>query len=482
MMGGDDSGSGGGGENINHCYIVTGRAAHGRIGRLFQKLISENAADIDNVDVEAEAPDESSGNISSKRSWIDKSPYAATKDIINTINNGIDGEHQQQQLVGNQDYASSSSTTTTKTNERIAFLWENAPQYNTRAIRDTVSCYSHLPFGILLDDKWALARLLGGKNGGSVNNAINVVKDNYDKSGSGDDGDDALKDPNLATLESHCFRGIEFVKFAKRVGLLPTVPKSDEGLVSATASATMASTSANSAASSIVADGEEERQMPRYQFEDLIIPSSNSRASPSSILPTQLPQQPPPSPTNLWVIKDAMSNGAGGIWIVDETNVHDFVLTEDAQHQDDADDMNEGVNNVNGNNHGHCNKTIATNSRSSSGSSSISSSTTSSPTSTILLHPTHRYVAQRYVWPPTLYNGRKCHVRVYALITCTGEAFIHRRAFLHVANELFAFNGDLHRGGGDESGNKVFHPRYILPTVALIVTMQASLPGRFVLI
>jgi hypothetical protein len=30
--------------------------------------------------------------------------------------------------------------------------------------------------------------------------------------------------------------------------------------------------------------------------------------------------------------------------------------------------------------------------------------------------------------PPILYNGRKCHVRVDALLTCTGEAYIHRKA------------------------------------------------------
>ena len=210
---------------------------------------------------------------------------------------------------------------------------------------------------------------------------------------------------------------------------MPTSTKSDVStsrqkqaiLASAITSGT---TTASIATVPIVAEGEE-WHVPRYQFEDLILPSSSSRksssssSSSSSILPTQLPLPPPPSPTNLWVIKDAMSNGAGGIWIVDETNVHDFVLTEDAQHQDDEDDMNEGVNNVNGNNHGHCNKTIAT--TTSSSSSSSSSSTTISPKSTMLLHPTHRYVAQRYAWPPTLYNGRKCHVRVYALITCTDE-------------------------------------------------------------
>jgi Tubulin-tyrosine ligase family len=38
-----------------------------------------------------------------------------------------------------------------------------------------------------------------------------------------------------------------------------------------------------------------------------------------------------------------------------------------------------------------------------------------------------------------LYDGRKCHVRVYGLMTSDGRAFVHRRAFLHVANEPFLY-------------------------------------------
>jgi selenocysteine lyase/cysteine desulfurase len=53
------------------------------------------------------------------------------------------------------------------------------------------------------------------------------------------------------------------------------------------------------------------------------------------------------------------------------------------------------------------------------------------------LYPEHRYVAQRYVWPPVLFGGRKCHVRVYGLLTSDGRAFVHHRAFLHVANDAF---------------------------------------------
>lgn len=85
-----------------------------------------------------------------------------------------------------------------------------------------------------------------------------------------------------------------------------------------------------------------------------------------------------------WVIKDASSNGAGGIWVVSPQNRSFY--------QDPR----------------------------------------TSP-----LIDNHRYVAQPYAWPLVLFQGRKCHVRVYGLITSDGRAFVHERAFLHVANEPF---------------------------------------------
>lgn len=97
------------------------------------------------------------------------------------------------------------------------------------------------------------------------------------------------------------------------------------------------------------------------------------------------PNLPTPTniPPNLWVIKDSMANGAGGVWVVGPDNVQDF----------------------------------------------LGSST---------LHQDHGYVAQQYAWPPVLYGGRKCHVRVYGLITSDGRAFCHNRCFLHVANDSFS--------------------------------------------
>lgn len=94
-----------------------------------------------------------------------------------------------------------------------------------------------------------------------------------------------------------------------------------------------------------------------------------------------------PSPTsddvaspNWWVVKDAKANGAGGIAVVTSSELPE------------------------------------------------------------MLHENHDYVAQRYTWPIVLYGGRKSHVRVYALLTSDGRAFVHRQCFLHVANGSFASN------------------------------------------
>ena len=211
------------------------------------------------------------------------------------------------------------------------FLWENAPRSETRAYRDFVKCYSHLPNGTaVLDDKWALARLFSST-------AAQVGEGAADKQVSS----------HLATLESHCFRGITgFQTFCNRVKMMKS---------------------------------EDEDRTVDYvrQFPDLLV--SNDTA------PDVVVSSVPPPPSNLWVVKDANSNGAGGIWIVGPQNASEFADS----------------------------------------------------TRTPLLEE-HRYVAQRYAWPPVLYGGRKCHVRVYGLLTSDGRAFVHKRAFLHVANEPFS--------------------------------------------
>lgn len=205
------------------------------------------------------------------------------------------------------------------------FLWENGPRAETKSYRDHVKVHSHLPNGSnILDCKWALGRLFS---------------DTTDES-----------DPLLATLETHCFRGLDgFEVFCQKMKL------SDDS-------------SGN--------DDELENNLPT-QFPDIIHDNNSDLVAPL-----------PKGPSNLWVVKDAMSNGAGGVWVVGPENASTFCSQD------------------------------------------------TSP-----LYPEHRYVAQRYVWPPVLFEGRKCHVRVYGLLTSDGRAFVHHRAFLHVANDPFTTQG-----------------------------------------
>ena len=301
-------------------FVITGRAAHERIARLFIKLTQESQSH----------PNDN------EAAWTDLSPTSH-----------------------NTNCAATTSTA-------VEFLWENSPRHETKSIRDSVRVYSHLPNGTnVLDDKWVLARLLGG--GLFVqNDADDFTEGNvYGLKGERKDVD-AIEDA-LATLESHCFRGADFVTFANRVGLLSN--KGDLG----------------SAVEQV--NGQD------YKFDDLVTHENCNR--------DQLKSVPPPAPGNLWVIKDAMSNGAGGIWILDSRNIEEFL---------DQESSLELPNN----------------------------NATSTERSSVL-HPTHRYIAQRYAWPPTLYAGRKCHVRVYGCITAQGEAFVHKRAFLHVANDTFGY-------------------------------------------
>jgi selenocysteine lyase/cysteine desulfurase len=206
------------------------------------------------------------------------------------------------------------------------FLWENAPRQETRSYRDKVKCYSHLPNGTaVLDSKWALARLFDNRLHPPPSHDSN----------------------SLSTLETHCFRGlVGFQQFCQRVNLLAKAGETEN----------------DHAVSSEPND-----------FPDLLssAPPMNRRSFPRP-------------PANLWVVKDASSNGAGGVWVVGPENAKDMSIMSSSPLVDD-----------------------------------------------------HRYVAQRYAWPPVLYGGRKCHVRVYGLVTSDERAFVHKRAFLHVANDKF---------------------------------------------
>jgi len=94
---------------------------------------------------------------------------------------------------------------TTESSEVVPdFLWENAPRRESKDYRDEVRVYSHLPNGTtLLDSKWALGRLFAAA--------------------------DAQKDPLLASLETHCFRGLEgFQAFAHKMKLLGATTPDDD--------------------------------------------------------------------------------------------------------------------------------------------------------------------------------------------------------------------------------------------------------------
>lgn len=207
-----------------------------------------------------------------------------------------------------------------------SLIWENAPRHQTKGARDGARCYSHLPNGTAILD--------------SKWSLARLMR-----------GCDPLG--ALATLETHCFRGrTGFAKFwserhdNREVGETPV----QEGAT---------------------------QKLP--DLLDLQILSS-----PSNRLPL------PPSPINLWVIKDATANGAGGIWVVGEENRSQF----------------------------------------------------SNPQFSPLVEG-HRYVAQKYTWPMVLYGGRKCHVRVYGVMTSDDRAYLHEKCFLHVANETFQTDSSL---------------------------------------
>ena len=151
----------------------------------------------------------------------------------------------------------------------------------------------------------------------------------------------------IDSLETHCFRGVQgFQEFAQKARIHePTTTSATGGSIP-------------------------------HQFPDLL---TNSKPVPENKIDTD--------PPNWWVVKDASSNGAGGIWVVGPENCSQYASSD------------------------------------------------SSP-----LLADHAYVAQKYAWPLVLYGGRKCHVRVYGLFTSDGRAFVHRRAFLHVANQPFGLD------------------------------------------
>jgi len=149
---------------------------------------------------------------------------------------------------------------------------------------------------------------------------------------------------------------------------------------------------------------------------------------------------------DLWVLKDAESNGAGGIWVLSRHRWRDLC----------------GVTNALSPTH-----TVRSNPLSLAIAATAAASATSPGLPSSPLHEGHRYVAQQYVASPRappfarakavedrgsglrLWRGRKFHIRAYAVLTGDLGVFLQRRAFLHVANKPFV------GGKGAESDDEV---------------------------
>ena len=285
-----------------------------------------------------------------------------------------ENEHQKQIIVQQQEVVGQVVKHNNVVQIPIHFLWENSPRYNTKFIRDHVRVYSHLPNGInILDSKWVLGRIFQDMT------AMNHEKIDHAPE---HDHDSSL----VAVCETYCFCGVDgFRDFAKSVELLrdndddrDTQPQDNN--------------SNNEELEKMI------QKLPDVSALEITKKKQENGFDDSdNVIDTTIIERPSTKIMNWWVVKDAGANGAGGVWVVSPENVHTFL-------DDDT---------------------------------STNTITTRASSSRPLLCQEHKYVAQQYVWPPILYEQKKCHVRVYVTITYNGQAYIHRRAFLHVANNKF---------------------------------------------
>jgi selenocysteine lyase/cysteine desulfurase len=207
--------------------------------------------------------------------------------------------------------------------------------------------------------------------------------------------DNTSENPLLATCETHCFSGLDgYQTFARSVKLLAG-PRSESdssgnGIVPAAFYSEMQQQQQQQRSTNKQVLNEIIRNLPDIAKSSASNNNNNNTAAAAAVTI----ERPPIEVMNWWVVKDAGANGAGGVWVVGSENALSF----------------------------------------------------GDPRTSPMI-PTHKYVAQQYVWPPVLYEGKKCHVRVYVTVTCDGKAFVHKRAFLHVANDMFAIVN-----GGDDNG------------------------------
>jgi selenocysteine lyase/cysteine desulfurase len=375
----------------HHVYIVTGKAGHDRLA----PLLPSHWKDVSpSSQVPVVYPPLSSMATSAIRLKADNGHGHGVGAAA-----GLGAQQQHHQAPESSEEETITTTTTTPS---PTFVWEN--QYHARATRpyrDTLKCYSHLPHGCLLDDKWALARL-SQQLGGSSSSKSSKQQPNKPH-----------KLDNVI-LKSHCFIGPDgFRDFCHQVELLgvtstsPTVPRDQESTGSLTASRHSEAVANNNNDEAC----QTQHQQPPLFWELKDVPRLLLQQEQQQRERENLGRQSKAlddndisaknddvhmnvnvncNPSNQWVIKDASSNGAGGIWFVCPKSVESFM----------------------------------------------------SPNMNCPLLPKHKYVAQPYVnsttTPPLLYDQRKFHVRAYAAMTCQGDIYLHRLAFLHVANRPFA--------------------------------------------
>ena len=321
-------------------------------------------------------------------------------------------------------------TTTALKLPKLNFVWENAPRKATQSHCNTLACYSHLPNGTrILDDKWVLAKLFAHDAADSNETSNHLV----------------------GNLETHCFQGIR--GFWNWVFQQQRQKQQHAGKDSGQFEPELN-------------HGDEEEPVPSHDHIDM----SNGAEDESSTWRTVAwPDLAWPSDRDLvplsmgkdvaaikesshwWVIKDASCNGAGGIWFVDVHEPSTWTPFLRAVHHPSttystSPTMQQGYHQAfQVKDESGSLKTTTTNGSFPSSISSVgptNSSTTEKRTNSPSYSSPPRFVAQRYVLPMVLYHGRKCHVRVYATITCHGQAFVHEQAFLHVANQPFVVGGN----------------------------------------
>jgi selenocysteine lyase/cysteine desulfurase len=287
--------------------------------------------------------------------------------------------------------APATSTITTTNRPKLHFLWENSPRQSTKDVRDHVLCYSHLPNGtFILDSKYVLGRLMGGEGWTFGQRQYDNTNKNTNSVDNNSQQQVLLPPPPppppppqqqyvcqyrpLATLPTACFRGITgYRHFLQHQYQFPHLRH--------TRTRTTESPDGNDDD-----DDDDNDEKTDSIFLDLMTHDFStgnalrkSRGHNTSTI-TNTSTIIPKNQNNMWAVKDAHSNGAGGIWILGQNNASQIEQQ---------------------------------------------------------LYPEHSYVAQQYVHPMVLFRQRKCHVRVYALFTSDERAFVHHQCFVHVANDIY---------------------------------------------